>query len=130
MGHPSPEQTHPSLWTGSQLARATGRVIDTGYAALFAELPGGGWPVSTLIELLLQQVGVGEIRLLRPALWVERTPDDFTINIKAFGLFTGHGADRTKLPKDIQAMLPRALKKPFTTKTPRVPSCAFCGNVI
>lgn len=45
------------------------------------------------------------------ALWVERTPDDFTFNIKAFRLFTGHQTDRTKLPKDIQAALPPSDKK-------------------
>ncbi len=44
-------------------------------------------------------------------LWVERTPPHFTFNIKAFRLFTGHQTDRTKLPKDIQAALPRGEKK-------------------
>ena len=33
-----------------------------------AELPGGGWPAGTLVELLQQQPGIGEMRLLRPAL--------------------------------------------------------------
>jgi protein ImuA len=64
----SPEEIHPALWRGSQLARTHGRTQDTGYAALSAELPGGGWPLGTLVELLVQQPGVGEIRLLRPAL--------------------------------------------------------------
>jgi protein ImuA len=59
---------HPSIWLGSQLGRAAGRTIDTGYPALSAELPGGGWPVGTLTELLVQQPGVGELRLVRPAL--------------------------------------------------------------
>jgi uncharacterized protein YecE (DUF72 family) len=45
------------------------------------------------------------------ALWVDRTPDDFTFNIKAFRLFTGHQTDRSKLPKDIQAALPTSDKK-------------------
>jgi len=44
-------------------------------------------------------------------LWVERTPEHFTFNIKAFRLFTGHQTDRTKLPKDIQAALPPSDKK-------------------
>jgi protein ImuA len=65
--------THPgfggiALWRGSQLARSHGQTVDTGYAVLSAELPGGGWPLGTLIELLVQQPGVGEVRLLRPAL--------------------------------------------------------------
>lgn len=62
------EAIHPSLWLGSQLARAYGRTVDTGFAALSAKLPGGGWPIGSLIELLVQQAGVGEIRLLQPAL--------------------------------------------------------------
>jgi cell division inhibitor SulA/protein ImuA len=62
------ESIHPALWRGSQLARAYGKTVDTGYAALSAELPGGGWPLGSLVELLVQQPGVGELRLLRPAL--------------------------------------------------------------
>jgi protein ImuA len=65
---PSPETIHPSLWRASQLARGMNRCIDTGHTALSAELPGGGWPVGSLIELLLQQNGIGELRLLQPAL--------------------------------------------------------------
>ncbi|SDV48651.1 translesion DNA synthesis-associated protein ImuA [Chitinasiproducens palmae] len=63
-----PHTIHPSLWRASQLAGARERCVDTGYAALSAELPGGGWPVGTLVELLVQQPGIGEMRLLRPAL--------------------------------------------------------------
>jgi protein ImuA len=62
------EAIHPALWRGSQLARAHGTTLDTGYAALSAELPGGGWPVGALVELLVQQPGIGEMRLLKPAL--------------------------------------------------------------
>ncbi|MBT2791065.1 translesion DNA synthesis-associated protein ImuA [Paraburkholderia strydomiana] len=65
---PSPESIHPSLWLASQLARGRGRVVETGYPALSAELPGGGWPVGALVDLLVQHPGVGELRLLRPAL--------------------------------------------------------------
>ncbi|WP_158902394.1 translesion DNA synthesis-associated protein ImuA [Burkholderia sp. L27(2015)] len=62
------EDIHPALWRGSQLAANYGKTVDTGYAALSAELPGGGWPLGTLVELLVQQPGIGELRLLRPAL--------------------------------------------------------------
>jgi hypothetical protein len=64
----SPEDIHPSLWRASQLARGRGRVVDTGYPALSKELPGGGWPLAALADVLVQQSGVGELRLLRPAL--------------------------------------------------------------
>jgi protein ImuA len=59
---------HPSLWRASQLARSSTRCVDTGHAALSAQLPGGGWPTGALVDLLLQQPGIGELRLLRPAL--------------------------------------------------------------
>jgi len=63
-----PEDIHPSLWRASQLAHGRGRVVDTGYPALSRELPGGGWPLAALVDLLVQQPGIGELRLLRPAL--------------------------------------------------------------
>jgi len=59
---------HPSLWLASQLARADTRCVDTGHLALSTHLTGGGWPTGVLIDLLLQQSGIGEMRLLRPAL--------------------------------------------------------------
>jgi protein ImuA len=62
------ESIHPSLWRASQLARGRGRALDTGYPLLSAELPDGGWPLGGLVELLVQQGGVGELRLLQPAL--------------------------------------------------------------
>jgi protein ImuA len=64
----APESLHPSLWRASQLARSHTRCVDTGHAALSAQLPGGGWPTGALVDLLLQQPGIGEMRLLRPAL--------------------------------------------------------------
>jgi protein ImuA len=63
-----PETVHPSLWRADQLAHNATRCMDTGFAALSAQLPGGGWPLGTLIDLLVQQHGIGELRLLQPAL--------------------------------------------------------------
>ncbi len=63
-----PEGLHPALWLASQLARGTARCVDTGYPALSQQLPGHGWPTGCLIDLLLQQPGIGELRLLAPAL--------------------------------------------------------------
>jgi len=63
-----PEALHPSLWLASQLARANTRCVDTGHPVLSKQLPGGGWPTGTLVDLLVQQPGIGEMRLLRPAL--------------------------------------------------------------
>lgn len=35
------------------------------------------------------------------ALWAERTPPDFTFDVKAFRLFTGHWADKAAFPRDL-----------------------------
>ena len=46
-------------------------------------------------------------------LWVERTPDDFTFNVKAFALLTQHPAKATALPKDVRESIPEeVLSKP------------------
>jgi protein ImuA len=62
------ESLHPALWRAHQLGRQRTAVSPTGFAALDAELPGGGWPSQLLTELLLPHPGVGEMRLLAPAL--------------------------------------------------------------
>ena len=61
-------ELHPSLWRASQIGGAAQRTTASGFDALDAQLPGGGWPHGTLTELLLAQAGVGELRLLAPAL--------------------------------------------------------------
>src|SRR6266498_1950539 len=38
-------------------------------------------------------------------LWAKRTPSDFTFNIKAFRLFTGHQTSPAALPKDVAETL-------------------------
>lgn len=45
-----------------------GAGLSSGFAALDAELPGGGWPQGQLVELLLETKGVGELSLLAPVL--------------------------------------------------------------
>nr|WP_255581590.1 translesion DNA synthesis-associated protein ImuA [Cupriavidus sp. AU9028] len=63
------EQRHPGLWRAGQLGRtATVPVWSTGHAALDAELPGGGWPLGAVTELLHADCGIGELRLVRPTL--------------------------------------------------------------
>jgi len=42
--------------------------LSTGFAALDAGLPGGGWPRHGLVEILTPQPGVGELYLLLPVL--------------------------------------------------------------
>ena len=60
----SPHTLHPALWLGHQLGRSGTQTVASGFAALDAELPGGGWPRRVLSELLLPHPGIGEIRLL------------------------------------------------------------------
>ena len=66
----SPELIHPALWRAHQLGRERSGVLPSGFDHLDAELPGGGWPKRVLTELLLPHPGVGDIRLLAPALAV------------------------------------------------------------
>ncbi|MEM1261782.1 MAG: translesion DNA synthesis-associated protein ImuA [Pseudomonadota bacterium] len=59
-----------ALWRCSRdsLDGQTAASLSTGYTALDQALPHAGWPRDTLIEVLSDTVGVGELRLLMPAL--------------------------------------------------------------
>jgi protein ImuA len=74
---PDPQTIHPSLWRahglGSALGSACAAVRPSGFAALDAQLPGGGWPCRALTELLLPRPGLGEMRLLAPVLTATST---------------------------------------------------------
>jgi len=65
---PDPENLHPALWHAHQLGRSSECTVPSGFVALDAQLPGGGWPRRALTELLLPHPGVGEMRLLSPSL--------------------------------------------------------------
>jgi len=65
---------HPRLWRASELGQGATPVQPSGYRLLDAELPGGGWPLQGLIELLLPFPGSVEWRLLAPALRPLLTP--------------------------------------------------------
>jgi len=66
------QQNSARLWrareTGSSAAAVAPAGLPTGYAALDRCLPGAGWPRQGLIEILSDQRGIGELRLLLPAL--------------------------------------------------------------
>jgi hypothetical protein len=58
---------HPAIWRGRSAAqRRSG--LPSGFAALDAYLPDGGWPRTGLIEILVPRFGSGELTLLVPAL--------------------------------------------------------------
>jgi cell division inhibitor SulA/protein ImuA len=55
--------------TDASASRSSPRPIwSTGRSALDARLPGGGWPRASLIEVLLESAGLGEVQLFLPAL--------------------------------------------------------------
>lgn len=56
------------VWRGNRLAQAALPGVPSGFAALDAELPGGGWPRGGLVELFPARQGLGEMSLLMPAL--------------------------------------------------------------
>lgn len=64
---PSHPATLPHVWQGTALA-AESASLPTGHPALDAHLPGGGWPVGNLVELLQARVEAHVWQLVLPAL--------------------------------------------------------------
>jgi cell division inhibitor SulA len=58
---------NPLVWRGDQMARVE-QTVSSGFHDLDRALPGGGWPQTALTELLRDDEGLGELRLLLPAL--------------------------------------------------------------
>lgn len=58
----------PHVWRGEALAGAGGAVLPSGHAALDAQLPGGGWPLGAMVELLQPQPQAPVWQLLLPGL--------------------------------------------------------------
>lgn len=58
----------PDVWRGDEAVHVAIPSIPTGFAALDALLPGGGWPRGALTEILPERAGIGELSLLAPAL--------------------------------------------------------------
>jgi hypothetical protein len=54
------------LWTGLEIAPVRAR--PTGFSTLNRLLPGHGWPLNAVIEMLPAIEGIGEMRLLLPVL--------------------------------------------------------------
>lgn len=130
-GGPAPEDLHPALWRAWQLGqlgshggRGPGSSrggVASGFDALDMQLPGGGWPGSALTELLLPQPGLGELRLLAPALaalqgrgravmWFDPPAEPCAWALGAMGLSV----------RQLVLVRPRPL--PHATPRPRVPA--------
>jgi len=59
--------SHPLLWRGTQLSHQL-HTLGTGHANLDKALPGNGWPVGAVTELVNDTAGCGEFSLLLPVL--------------------------------------------------------------
>ena len=59
--------TTPQLWQGHRANHAQ-RTLPTGHVRLDARLPGGGWPLGAITELICAKPGLGEFSLLFPTL--------------------------------------------------------------
>jgi protein ImuA len=57
-----------SIWRGTEIGQAAQGVVQTGFEALDAQLPGGGWPCNSVTELMQPQPSLCEWQLLSPAL--------------------------------------------------------------
>ncbi|HET7362105.1 MAG TPA: translesion DNA synthesis-associated protein ImuA [Burkholderiales bacterium] len=58
-------QRHP-VWRGGALAQGA-QALPSGFDALDAAIPGGGWPSQGLTEFLVDETGIGELALVLPA---------------------------------------------------------------
>lgn len=56
------------VWRGQELARGQEKTVPTGHALLDAQLPGGGWPLGSLVEVLQAQAGQHAWQLAGPGL--------------------------------------------------------------
>jgi protein ImuA len=58
----------PGVWHADALGAGLQSAQPTGFALLDAQLPGGGWPVGALSEVLQPMAGLHEWQLVLPAL--------------------------------------------------------------
>lgn len=63
-----PDHVARAVWRGHDLGQARSEVRASGHPLLDAELPGGGWPCQSLVDILQSQPGLAEWRLLAPTL--------------------------------------------------------------
>jgi len=69
LGVPASDPPFSGTPAGTAAARAAAApALSTGHSALDACLPGGGWPLGALVELMPARAGIGELSLLLPAL--------------------------------------------------------------
>lgn len=62
------ELSLPHVWRGRELAQAQESTVPTGHPVLDAHLPGSGWPLGSLVEVLQQEAQQHVWQLLGPGL--------------------------------------------------------------
>lgn len=62
------QRIHRQLWRADQLGNVTVAAHPSHFPELDNQLPGGGWPLGMVTELIARNPGVGELRLLIPML--------------------------------------------------------------
>jgi cell division inhibitor SulA len=67
-GSPRIPSLPPGVWRADRIGHPGTPAISSGFSALDAELPGAGWPLGTLTELIVREAGIGELRMLVPLL--------------------------------------------------------------
>lgn len=80
-----PDFANANVWRAGELGSASLRTLPTGYVALDAVLPGGGWPQGALVEVMQPQAGLHEWGLMAPALAAlqAETPGGLTVLVGA-----------------------------------------------
>lgn len=63
-----PVPLHPAVWRVGERPVVPARVIPCGIPALEQQLPGGGWQLGCITEVIGRGTGIGEVSLLLPAL--------------------------------------------------------------
>ena len=110
-----PAPWHPQVWRASSLGSSASPCLPSGFAALDAELPGGGWPTRALTEILASRHGVLEWRLLAPALRA----------------LVAEPVPVADLPVRQRSSLPARMNKPLLLinppLTPHLPGLQACG---
>lgn len=90
------------VWRYSRESSVASATIATGFPELDALLPGGGWPLGALTEILTNLEGIGQLRLVMPALaHLSRIEKWLTwiapLHIPYAPALAAHGVDLTKV---------------------------------
>jgi cell division inhibitor SulA len=65
---PSAAPLPQGVWRADRIGHGSVAALPSTFAELDAQLPGGGWPLGMLTELIAREPGVGELRLVVPVL--------------------------------------------------------------